>query len=142
MQTNRSVVVAARRAVAVMRLSSSRASSLASITFALAASLSACGGDEPPDVADAVPQGASAILSWTAPSKNVDGSPLTPVAGYYIYYGTSPGALNQVVQIKDPAVSSYEIKPSTPGIYYFSILAYTAAGERGAASASLAKVIR
>jgi len=33
----------------------------------------------------------SALLSWNAPSTNEDGTPLTDLAGYKIYYGTATG---------------------------------------------------
>ena len=34
----------------------------------------------------------SITLSWTAPTENEDGSALTDLAAYKIYYGTSPGS--------------------------------------------------
>jgi hypothetical protein len=34
----------------------------------------------------------SATLSWAAPTENMDGTPLTNLAGYQIYYGTSAAA--------------------------------------------------
>jgi len=33
----------------------------------------------------------TALLSWTAPTENSDGSPLTDLAGYKIHYGSSHG---------------------------------------------------
>jgi hypothetical protein len=33
------------------------------------------------------------IISWAAPARNDDGSPLTDLAGYYIYTGNSPDTL-------------------------------------------------
>ncbi|PYN89825.1 MAG: hypothetical protein DMD87_04245 [Candidatus Rokuibacteriota bacterium] len=30
-------------------------------------------------------------LSWTAPATNTDGSPLTDIVAYRVYYGTTPG---------------------------------------------------
>ena len=38
----------------------------------------------------------SATLSWTAPALNSDGSQLTDLAGYHIYYGTSPSSLSNM----------------------------------------------
>ncbi len=33
----------------------------------------------------------TATLSWTPPTQNTDGSPLTDLAGYRVYWGTSSG---------------------------------------------------
>jgi hypothetical protein len=66
----------------------------------------------------------TATLAWTAPTRNSDGSKITGLAGYYIYYGTSPSNLNQ-----------------RRVTYYFSVIAYTASDTRGVASATVSKFI-
>ena len=38
----------------------------------------------------------SATLSWMPPTENADGSALTDLAGYRIYYGRNPNTLNPV----------------------------------------------
>ena len=48
----------------------------------------------------------SAELTWTAPTQNEDGTPLTNLAGYKIRYGSSYGALNQVVDVPNPGITS------------------------------------
>lgn len=70
----------------------------------------------------------SAMLSWTPPTTNVDGSTLTNLAGYRIYFGTSATSLNQMVQIADTGIASYVIPSLTPGTWYFAIRAYTTNG--------------
>ncbi len=35
----------------------------------------------------------TATLSWTSPTQNADGSPLTDLEGYYVYVGLTPEAL-------------------------------------------------
>lgn len=67
----------------------------------------------------------TATLSWVAPTLNTDGSTLTNLAGYRIYYGTSP-ALNQVIEV--PVVSNYVVSNLTPGTWYFGLKAFNAAG--------------
>jgi hypothetical protein len=37
------------------------------------------------------PSGTTATLTWDAPTTNADGTPLTDLAGYRIYYGTTSG---------------------------------------------------
>jgi hypothetical protein len=116
--------------------------------LAIAALLSACGNaDEASSTATAsstssVTALGSATLSWMPPTKNTDGSVVTRLAGYYIYYGTHPTGLNQVIQLKDPQVTSYEVNHLRPGTYYFSVVAYTESGEKGSASPLVSKTIR
>jgi hypothetical protein len=69
-----------------------------------------------------------ATLSWAAPDQNTDGSALTNLAGYRIYYGTSAAALNQVIDIATVGMTTYVVDDLTSGTYYFSIRAYNAAG--------------
>jgi hypothetical protein len=70
----------------------------------------------------------TATLSWTAPDQNTDGSPLTNLAGYRIYYGTSANDLDQVISISNVGITAYVVDDLTAGTYYFSIRAYTSAG--------------
>lgn len=76
----------------------------------------------------------SATLSWTAPTQNTDGSQLTNLAGFRIYYGTSSTALNQTIQVANPSVSTYVIDGLAPATYYFAVRAYTSGGAESANS--------
>jgi hypothetical protein len=83
-----------------------------------------------------------ANVSWIAPTHNSDGSKITDLAGYYIYYGTSPNNLNESIQVRDPGTTSYTVKKLKSGTtYYFSVVAYTATGISGGASATVSKAI-
>jgi hypothetical protein len=75
-----------------------------------------------------------ATLSWMAPDENTDGSALTNLAGYRIYYGTSAAALDQVIDIPTVGITTYVVDSLTSGTYYFSIRAYNAAGAESALS--------
>src|SRR5579862_8741896 len=50
-----------------------------------------------------------ATLSWTAPDENTDGSALTNLAGFRIYYGTSTDAMNTVIDIPSVGISTYVV---------------------------------
>jgi hypothetical protein len=76
----------------------------------------------------------AATLSWTAPDQNTDGSPLTNLAGYRIYYGTSANDLDQVISISNVGITAYVVDDLTAGTYYFSIRAYTSAGTESSLS--------
>jgi hypothetical protein len=82
----------------------------------------------------------SAGLLWTAPTQNTDGTLLTDLAGFTIYYGTDLGAL-QSVQLADPGATSYVISNLSTGLYYFAVAAYTAAGIESVQSAMSSKTI-
>jgi hypothetical protein len=70
----------------------------------------------------------TATLSWTVPTTNTDGSPIGTITGYYIYYGTSPAAMTQTLQLTNPSATTYVVEHLRPGTYYFSVAASTAAG--------------
>lgn len=76
----------------------------------------------------------AATLSWTPPTRNVDGSPLTNLAGYRIYYGPSATALNVVVEIKNASVSAYVVENLTPGKWFFAVSAFNADGKESVLS--------
>jgi hypothetical protein len=70
----------------------------------------------------------TATLSWVAPSQNTDGSALTNLAGYRIYYGTGANTLTDVIDVPTVGITAYVIDNLTADTYYFSIRAYTSAG--------------
>jgi hypothetical protein len=65
----------------------------------------------------------SATLSWTPPTQNTDGSPLTDLAGYRIYWGTSQNGLLNSVTVNNPGLTSYVVDQLTPGTWYFATTA-------------------
>jgi chitodextrinase len=64
----------------------------------------------------------SVTLAWDAPTTNVDGSPLTNLAGYWLYYGTSSGVFTTNVNIGN--VATYTVSNLSYGTYYFAVKAY------------------
>jgi hypothetical protein len=70
----------------------------------------------------------SASLSWTAPTVNTDGTPVTDLAGYHIYYGTSASQMTTTITIASAAETSYVVGGLAPGTYYFAVVAYNTAG--------------
>ena len=83
----------------------------------------------------------SATLTWLAPTENTDGTPLTNLAGYRIYYGTSESAMTQTVQIASPGTLTYTISNLSPGTWYFEVRDYTTANVESDASAVASKTI-
>jgi hypothetical protein len=70
----------------------------------------------------------SATLDWTPPTANSDGSALTNLAGYTVYYGTSPDNLTQSVKVSNPGLTAYTVSNLTSGTWYFAVTSYSSAG--------------
>lgn len=71
----------------------------------------------------------SATLSWNPPLYNTDGSELTNLAGYKIYYGQTETKLDMVILVNDPNLTSYNIDNLSSGTtYFFYITAFNSAG--------------
>jgi Putative Ig domain len=79
------------------------------------------------------PVAASSItLNWSLPTQNTDGSSLSNIAGFKVYYGTAPDALSQVMQFANPGLSSGTITNLAAGAWYFAVTVYTTAGDESA----------
>jgi len=97
-------------------------------------------------------QAGAAVLdaSWTAPTTNTDGSPLTDLESYRVYYGTSnpscPGA--SFSEIASPTASpganetvSLRLTGLSPGtLYYVSVTALDTSGNESACSTQASAV--
>ena len=70
----------------------------------------------------------SVTLSWSAPTQNEDGSTLTDLAGYTIYYGGSSGNYSNEIRINNPSVTTYVVENLSPNTYYFVATAFDAGG--------------
>jgi hypothetical protein len=62
------------------------------------------------------------------PTQNSDGSALTDLAGYTVYYGTSPANLTQSVKISNPGLTAYTMTDLPSGTWYFAVTSYSSSG--------------
>ncbi len=69
----------------------------------------------------------SAVISWTAPTQNEDGTPLTDLSGYRILYGTTSTTLTQSKQLTDASLRSYTVDNLPAGKWYFAMTALAGA---------------
>ncbi|WP_019613732.1 fibronectin type III domain-containing protein [Psychromonas ossibalaenae] len=101
--------------------------------------LSACGGssselsasDANADniTAQTGQSGSTVKISWEAPVFNENGSELTNLSGFKIYYGQSAQQLDNMIIINDPQQTFIEIDTlSADRLYYFSITAFNDLG--------------
>lgn len=67
-------------------------------------------------------------LSWAPPTENADGSALTDLAGYKIYWGTQPDEFTSSITIDNPGVVTYVLDNLVPATYYFVATAFNADG--------------
>jgi hypothetical protein len=89
----------------------------------------------------AQPATGSATLTWSAPTLETNGSPITGLAGFNIYYGNSPTSLTRVVAVNSPSASSYQISSLAAGTWYFAIAAYNEQAEESPRSGVVSKTI-
>ncbi|MEL7451498.1 MAG: Ig-like domain-containing protein, partial [Pseudomonadota bacterium] len=83
----------------------------------------------------------SATISWDPPTQSTDGSPLNDLAGYRVYYGTSPGSYSNQVEANNPGLSSLVVDNLPSGTWYFVTTAFDTAGNESAYSNVASKTI-
>ena len=79
----------------------------------------------------------SVTLSWSAPTENTNGSALTNLTGYIIYYGTSATAMTQTIDINTVGMLTHVVGDLSAGSWYFQIVAVNAAGVQSSPSATV-----
>jgi hypothetical protein len=84
----------------------------------------------------------SATLSWLPPTTNTDGSALTNLAGYKVYWGTSQGNYTNSVTVMNPGLATYVVGNLTPNTYYFTVTALNSAGVESVFSNAASKTIQ
>lgn len=81
----------------------------------------------------------SATLSWDAPTTNADGTALTDLAGYKLYYGTSSGDYTVSVDVGN--ITGAIINSLEPGNWCFAVTAYDTSGNESDYSEETCKTI-
>jgi hypothetical protein len=71
----------------------------------------------------------SALLSWLPPTQNVDGSLINNLAGFVVYWGTTPGSYPNSMRLQNPGSTTYLVENLLPGTtYYFVTTAFNSLG--------------
>ncbi len=123
--------------------------------LACAVALTACGGgggggsdptaspsSDSPAPAPAPAATGTATMAWGAPQTNADGTALTDLAGYRIYYGTSSGSYSQSVTVSDATATEYTIENLPAATYYFVLRAFDKNNSESASSTEVSKTIQ
>jgi len=83
----------------------------------------------------------SASLTWAAPTQNTDGTALTDLAGYDIYYGTSASAMTQKITITNASLMTYVVSNLASGTWFFEVIAVNSTGEESNPSGAVSMTI-
>lgn len=84
----------------------------------------------------------SALLQWTPPTHNDDGTPLDDLAGYRAYWGATPGTYSYQATISTPTAPSYNVTGLTNAApWYFVVTAFNEEGGESSYSNVATKVI-
>jgi hypothetical protein len=76
----------------------------------------------------------TATLVWSAPTTNTNGTAVTPLSGYTIYYGTSSASLTNSVVVSGANMTTYAITGLAAGTWYFALSANATDGSQSATS--------
>ena len=83
----------------------------------------------------------SATLSWYPPTQNADGSYLSDLAGYRIYFGRSADTLNSTIVLTNPGLSRYMVEGLPSARWYFAMTAYDHNGNESRRSPTVNKSV-
>ena len=78
-------------------------------------------------------------LAWDAPVTNEDGTPLTDLAGYKIYYGTSSGNYTEIMDVGNETAHQFTGLPDGTE-YFFAVTAYDASANESTYSNEVSKI--
>ena len=88
------------------------------------------------------PATGTVTISWMPPTENTDGSTLTNLAGYHIYYGTSQSNLNQLVNITNPGLATDVLSNLSAATWYFAMASVNSSGGESARSNVVSHVVQ
>lgn len=83
----------------------------------------------------------SADVTWVAPTTNTDGSTLTNLARFKVYYGNTSTALTNSTTVDDVTRRSATITPLSAGTWYFAVRAVNTSQVESANSNVTSKVV-
>jgi predicted phage tail protein len=80
-------------------------------------------------------------INWTPPTENIDGTPLTDLAGYDIHYGTTPQDYTNTITVSNPGIATYVVDNLSPGTYYFAVTAVNSHGAESPMSTAVSATV-
>ena len=83
----------------------------------------------------------SVTVSWQAPTENNNGSVLSNLSGFKIYYGGASGDYSSKVDVSNSGLTSYVVQNLPAGEYFFAVSAYNSAGEESGLSPEVSAML-
>jgi len=83
----------------------------------------------------------TATVAWTAPTTRSDGTALTNLAGYRIYYGVGPNSFDNVIEVNTVGVTNFVVENLSAGTWYFAVSARDSTGAESGLSSAATKTI-
>lgn len=83
----------------------------------------------------------TATVAWTPPTTRSDGTALTNLAGYRIYYGIGPNAFDNVIAVNTVGVTNFVVDNLSQGTWYFAVTALDSNGAESGLSSAASKTI-
>jgi hypothetical protein len=83
----------------------------------------------------------TALLSWTPPTENTDGSSLTDLVGYKIRYGSSSGSYSDTITINNPGITSYLVENLASADWHFVMTSVNSTGTESSYSGEVSKTV-
>jgi hypothetical protein len=72
---------------------------------------------------------ASITVSWVPPTQNTDGTPVTGLSGFRVFYGTASRQYGQSVLVSSPSLRSVVVEGLSPGTtWYFGVKSVSTTG--------------
>jgi hypothetical protein len=84
----------------------------------------------------------SVTLSWTKPTRNTDGTLLTDLSGYRVYYGQTSGQYSRTLSLPSPSLTSVGIEGLATGTWYFAVKALATDGQESNLSQQVSKFVQ
>ncbi|MBI5755921.1 MAG: fibronectin type III domain-containing protein [Nitrospirae bacterium] len=101
--------------------------------------LNGCGDGGGVNITGADTSANSATLLWDPPTTNTDGTELTDLTGYKVYYGTESGNYTASTDVGN--VTTYTVSDLPPQTYYLAVTAYDVYGNESDYSNEVSKTI-
>jgi Putative Ig domain len=70
----------------------------------------------------------SVTVKWLPPTENTDGTPITDLSGYKVFYGVASQQYSTSMYLAGASATSVVVEGLAPGTYYFSVKAVNNAG--------------
>jgi hypothetical protein len=71
----------------------------------------------------------SVTVSWVPPTQNTNGTPVTGLSGFRVYYGTASRQYAQSVLVSSPSLRSLVVEGLSPGTtWYFGVKSVSSTG--------------